>query len=110
VSDFDDLQPDLDPPDMVMPPKSSRAVRVHVRRESDTESTSAALARVTAERDKVRDDLSNALYCFDDLQSVAGRKYQELEGERDAAMELYADAIKRLNALTGEPPRTDPKD
>jgi chromosome segregation ATPase len=67
------------------------------------------LDRACAERDEARTGLSNALYCFDDLQSVAGRKYQELEGERDLARaELVSaraelvSARAELDAVNGE--------
>jgi phage-related minor tail protein len=51
------------------------------------ESTSARLRRVEQERDEARAAVSNALRCFDDLQTAAGRKYQELSAERDVAQE-----------------------
>lgn len=57
------------------------------------------LDRVRAERDEARAGLSNALYCFDDLASVAGRKYQELESERDLARAELASARTELDAV-----------
>ena len=48
---------------------------------------------------EARAALSNALRCFDDLQSVAGRKYQELGAERDLARAELASARQELERL-----------
>lgn len=44
--------------------------------------------------DKLQEQLGNALRCFDELQSVAGRKYEELGADikewSDIAYEMYA--------------------
>jgi hypothetical protein len=79
----------------------------------DELSTSALLAKAERERDslarrcavrfeeaeKLRAELSNALQCFDELQTAAGRKYQELGAERDEALA----EIERLRTAVPRP-------
>jgi hypothetical protein len=87
VSDFENLQPDLDPPDGVMPPKSSRPVRIHVRRDGfdlpGGESTAAALRRVEQERDDLQEGYAAAQATIRALIDGA----EKLLAERDEALE-----------------------
>jgi hypothetical protein len=97
----------------IQPPAEPGPEDVEVQETDDELSTSALLAKAERERDslarrcavrfeeaeKLRAELSNALQCFDELQTAAGRKYQELGAERDEALA----EVERLRTAVPRP-------
>jgi hypothetical protein len=60
------------------------------------------LVKAERERDEKAAALSNALKCFDDLQTAAGRKYEDLGAERDEALARVRELEQDIDRDTGE--------
>lgn len=76
-----------------------RLAEAHAEKEREAaESAAARLRRVTQERDEARTGLANALQCFDDLQSAAGKKYLAYDAELASArteLDVLGSALER---------------